>query len=240
MDPSRIPLAVDTIAAVTGTGEERISTAHMRARSLKRRRAGRLIVARAGKREAFGDLMGHERLDAGDSMHLLSRGHFDTASIPEWFATHIGRIERMTASSLTISAQAVAAMERLDEAGLIGEARIIVQDLTMSRSDNRANIEAIRRWMQNPDHTLRIAESHAKVIVLEFADAPTVVIEASANLSSNDNRLEQYAIHADDGLAAFHLEWLNEVFAWTQEALPRSWFPSPLSPTQIHTPGGAP
>lgn len=240
MDPTRIPLPVDATAAVTGTGEARQSTATLRARSLKRRRAGRLIVARAAKRQAFGELMGDERLEAGDSVHLLSRGHFDTASIPEWFALHVGRIERMTVSSLTIAAQAVAAMERLDEAGLIGEARVMVQDLTMSRSDNRANIEAIRRWMQNPAHTLRIAESHAKVIVLEFADAPIVVVEASANLSSNDNRLEQYAIHADAELAAFHLEWMDEVFAWTREALPRTWFPSALPVTTLPTTGGTP
>ena len=119
-------------------------------------------------------------------------------------------------------------MERLDDAGLIGQARIIVQDLTMRRSDNRANVEAIRRWMQNPAHVLKVAESHAKVIVMEFTNAPIVVIESSANLSSNDSRLEQYAIHMDEPLARFHLEWMEEVFSWTEQSLPRNWFPSPL------------
>ena len=229
MNESRHPTKLTPAQAANGTGEERLSTAHVKAASLQRRRQGRLLIARAAKKQAFADLMPATGLQPGDSLHLISRGHFDTATIPEWFAINVERIERLTISSLTISKQAVEVMERLDQAGKIGQARIMVQDLTMRRSDNRANVEAIRRWMLNPVHTLKVAESHAKVIVMEFATQPTVVIESSANLSSNDSRLEQYAIHVDTELAAFHLSWMEEVFGYNKQALPRHWFPSPLA-----------
>ncbi len=226
-----VPGAPTHADAVTGTGEARVSTAHLRAERVRRRREGRLLVARATKLEQFGELMPDDGLQRGDSLHLISRGHFDTVSIPAWFARNVARLERLTASSLTISRQTVGVLADIDDEGLLGEARIIIQDLTMSRSDNRDNIEAVRRWMQHSVHTLRVAESHAKVLVLEFADAPTVVVEASANLSSNDHRLEQYALHVDEQLAAFHLAWMQEVFDWDRERLPRSWFPSP-APTR--------
>lgn len=217
---------------MSGTGEARQSTADFRARLLRRRQAGRVLAARAAKLDRFDALIG-DGIDPGERLHILSRGHFDTVTIPAWFAARYGGIRRLTASSLTISRPSVVVLQQLHADGLLDEARIVIQDLTMSRSEHRAHIEAVRNFMQSGTHTLRVVESHAKVIVIEPHAGPVVVVETSANLSSNDNRVEQYAIYADAELAAFHLEWLDEIFAHDEEKLRRSWRPSPASPRVV-------
>lgn len=232
MKPSPMPKP----SSSTGS-EARQSTKDIKARAMRRRRDGRLMVARAAKLQAFGDLMGPVRMREGDVVHLLSRGHFDTVTIPAWFASEVAPIVRMTASSLSISADTVRVLKALEADGLLTEARVMVQDLTMSKSEYRAHIDAVRGWMHADNgHTLRIVETHAKVIVLEFDQAPPVVIEASANLTSNDNRLEQYVVTCDHGLAAFHLEWLDQAFGHGSEKLPRSWRPSAKPLTTIRGP----
>jgi len=51
-------------------------------------------------------------------------------------------------------------------------------------------------------------KNHAKVIVIE-AGARSLVVEGSANFTANP-RIEQYVLTRDEGLAAFHAEWMME------------------------------
>lgn len=208
------------------SGEARTSTRHITERATRTRHA-RLEALRAIKLETYAATVEHlEPLTPGDTIHTISRGQFDTITILAYYAHTIGKITRLTASSLSISRQSIQVLQLLEANDLLGEARIAVQDLTMKRSEHREHIDAIRGWMHaGHRHTLRCAETHAKVYVLEFDEHPPIVVESSANLTSNDNRLEQYTITSSVDLAAFHLDWLDEIFGYPDGKLPRNAFP---------------
>jgi hypothetical protein len=146
----------------------------------------------------------------GFSLHCITKGNYAAWDlVPAVLEmTAPAYIERLSIATLSYSASNAAQLVELFDAGRIrrvaflcssyfeGTSGTEFQDLAAAMADRRQRFAAVR--------------THAKIIGLRLSNGAAYAIELSANLRSCRN-VEQFAIHHDADLLAFHEKWIDHL-----------------------------
>lgn len=149
---------------------------------------------------------------AGESMHLIARGHFDAFDL---VPAVLRLAEPVTIAELNIATlgfnekNAARLIELLD-AGDIGRVTFVCSQYFSGMSDGKPVFEALCRDLGERGHPITAARCHAKILGFELTDGRCIVSESSANLRSCRN-IEQFTITHDRDLLAFHRRWMQDV-----------------------------
>jgi hypothetical protein len=102
-------------------------------------------------------------------------------------------------------------MCELHDAGKIGSIRLLCSHYFASTSGPIYEF-AVEQFASRPSAHFLSIRTHAKMLLMAFADGRKIVIESSANLRSCKN-IEQASIFADAELYQFHRDWIDQLFA---------------------------
>lgn len=146
----------------------------------------------------------------GESFHVLLSGHFRNADfIPSILDLAGERCERLSVCTLGYDRKTVDMLLRELDAGRI--AHLAMLSCVYAQS----HFPELHAWLtteldQRGSRHLA-ARVHVKCMAFDFADGRRIAVESSANLRSC-NMAELTTVTADDGLTAFHHEWIAELF----------------------------
>lgn len=180
-----------------------------RRRSKKRHYQHMLHVANAAKQ--LGSLP-----PAGESLHCIMRGNFNGWDL-------VPAILRLAAPA-TIRSLYVATLG-FNETNATELVELLdkgdIQNVTFIcsiyfRTTSGDVFEYLHHQLQTRGQRALAIRCHAKILLCEMTDGRSLVVESSANLRSCNN-IEQFALHHDAELLAFHRSWMDDVAAKSSE-----------------------
>lgn len=146
----------------------------------------------------------------GSILHAVVGGNFIIGDIlPSLVAA------RGTPRSIAIATLSLSVKNIEDLAGILRDAPRMQMDLLISHYFQNTSgeiFQSIEKLLVAPfgeRFRVKIARSHAKLILFDYESAP-LVIETSGNLRSSNN-IEQLTVSCDRGLLDFHRKWISEV-----------------------------
>jgi hypothetical protein len=158
-------------------------------------------------------LLPHLPKNEEERLHAIIAGDFIFCDLVCAVVARHGAPRRLTCATLSLSLKNVAALEKL------ASNHGFPIDLLLSHYFEKTNQAIFAALLAVRDRCplirVRIARSHCKITLFDYPDFP-LVIESSANLRSSRN-LEQVSIFADRELLDFHLQWIEEAAAATQQ-----------------------
>lgn len=197
---------LDDDQETAGTGLE---TDHKPARRALRRQARRRFE-RVAEQEALADIIKTPPAP-GESIHVVSDARFDFWTWAPQMVRWIGRTEAFYCSTWTASRVNVVEFFELWDAGQIGVGHFLTG--TYFKRRETAVYTLLLEGIRARGGRYRAFQNHAKVMLLDNAQAGAwITVEGSANLTSNP-RTEQYVITNERRLWEFHRQWMEEAFS---------------------------
>ncbi len=148
----------------------------------------------------------------GTVLHLLTAKRFALFNVIEAVLNMRApaKIRHLSICTLGFSTANVEALAAMLDAGQVEKLDFIFS--VYFRSLEKENCERLTIELGRRGARIIALLQHAKILVIEMTDGKNFVVESSSNLRSCAS-LEQTSIFADDGLAAFHRSWMNELFS---------------------------
>jgi len=202
-------LVEDLLGLTTGPagGADALETEHMPAGRAHGRTPARRRYERIAQRQQLLDVIPAPP-GPGESIHVIGTGLYDFWTFIPQFITWVGRAERLTCSTWTMSRPNVVELFELWDSGAIVTADVLT-GLYFKRRES-AVYAMIQSGIRARGGRYRAFRNHAKVLLIEAPAAGAwITVEGSANLTANP-RLEQYVITNDRDLYAFHRSWTEE------------------------------
>lgn len=175
---------------------------------LRRHRKLDLVDARQAKdaAESLGRIP-----DEGESLHMVISGRFALWDfVPAMLTLSGTTITAMHIATLGFSKRNIAKMCELHDAGRIGSIHLLCSHYFAGTSGAIYDF-AVEQFATRSGCKFLSVRTHAKMVLVAFADGRKIVIESSANLRSCKN-IEQVSIFADGALYAFHRGWIEGLF----------------------------
>lgn len=143
----------------------------------------------------------------GESLHAICTHRMDMTDLIAVLLHHLGTCDRMYIATLSFNPRNLKAM-----VGWMDRREVLKLSLLNSKMNKAWKKEtwslAIEAFA-NRGQRAAAADSHAKVITMEFASGENYWIEGSANLSGNGSGREQVMIcNGADGVA-WHRDWIE-------------------------------
>ncbi len=151
--------------------------------------------------------------EPGETWHVLMAGAYDGWDLVDAILTHAApaTITELRLGTLGFNSSNATRLIELLENGKVGRCTMLVS--TYYASDPKESETCYRLSIELPERGgwYCVCRSHAKVVAAKLSDGRCFVIESSANLRSCRN-IEQFTISQDEGLYAFHSQWMEDVF----------------------------
>jgi hypothetical protein len=172
------------------------------------RRQYKIKMKSALKRESLSDIF-QELPDNGESLHLISNGHFDYFTfvplildmLPQKYCVHF------YGSTWTMSRQNVLDLFDYFDNAKVGQISIFT-GLYFKRRES-AVYATLLEGIQSRKQRYIAFKNHAKIMLFNHQDT-YLTVEGSANFTANP-RLEQTTITNDKALWQFHVDWMEEI-----------------------------
>lgn len=101
---------------------------------------------------------------------------------------------------------------RLLDEGKVGEVRLLCSHYFRGTSGGIWELAAAELAERQDRAKFLSVRTHAKLLAIKLSDGRTVTVESSANLRSCKN-VEQMTVIGDPGVYAFHVAWIDQLFA---------------------------
>lgn len=181
-------------------GDKRLARRAMRKRAVDARQA-------KDAADAIGELPGPK-----DSVHMLIAGKFALWDFVPAAISMGGDVEWLTIATLGFSNRNITQLCDLIDAKKINRARMLCSHYFAGTSKPIYDF-AVAEFKARPARMEFMSiRTHAKILLLAFADGRRLTLESSANLRSCKN-IEQASAFGDPMLYDFHSEWISELFA---------------------------
>lgn len=157
--------------------------------------------------EAMGAIPGED-----DAIHMAISGRFALFDfVPAALELGGCKIDAVTIATLGFSRRNVLKLCELIDAGRIGNARMLYSHYF--RGTSAELCECLdEQFAARPERArAATARTHAKILLVAFADGRRMTLESSANLRSCKN-IEQATAIGGEALYGFHLGWIDGLF----------------------------
>lgn len=182
-----------------------LTASQRHARPVEQRHLLRIQQKRAAAREILTELP-----LPGHSWHIVSNAAYDYWTwIPVLIDLLGGRIDSLYCSTWTMSRHNVTELFELFDAQKIARVSMLT-GIYFKRRESAVYATLLSGLLARGQRYLAF-ENHTKISLLA-APPHYITIEGSANLTANP-RLEQYVMSNDQALHAFHVKWMEEIYA---------------------------
>ena len=185
-------------------------------RHTRREHKAAMIDARAAKTAA--EAMEGRLPDVDEAIHIVISGRFALFDfVPAALAIAGCRVDALTIATLGFSTRNIDKLCALVDAGEIGSVRMLCSHYFAGTS-SKIYDAAAEAFAARPDRMEFLSiRTHAKILLLAFADGRRLTMESSANLRSCKN-LEQSSAFGSPDLYDFHRGWIDGLFAASKGA----------------------
>lgn len=155
----------------------------------------------------------------GESLHTVMSGEREGRPCCYDFACVVAcvlrsrpaRCERLRNVTLTFSAANVQEVARWLDSGKVASAAIVCSDFHR-KANTGIYAQAVAELVRERKQIVTSARTHAKIVLLDFADGLKIAMESSANLRSHRTD-EQLTIINDPGIHDWHAGWIDRLVA---------------------------
>lgn len=190
-----------------------IHASHIRAREAAGqaravRRQARRHTRRAKAQAHLAEIL-PARFEEGDSWHVISHGDIDALSYLIHALDGVDYFDHVLLSSWCMSKDDLIQIESWLDAGRIDRLDLYMGEIFPSQYGDE--YELALRLQKDYGLRLVIARNHSKItLASNTREKYYLAIESSANINTNP-RIEQTAIHADQALYDFYLEFFSGI-----------------------------
>ena len=157
------------------------------------------------------DLARDLRVGNGERFNVIVSGNFVFGDFLHAYLTlHHIRAERMTITTLSLSARNIDSLKRLMELGYIGDLDMVLSIYFYGHERWQLIPHLYKSLDKDNRFQLAIAGIHTKIIFFETHEGQKIVIHGSANLRSSVN-VEQFTIEENSELYDFYAECFSKV-----------------------------
>lgn len=168
------------------------------------RRANRHELRRANAQAQLASIL-PATFTPGESWHVISRGDIDSLSYVRHVLQGVEFIDHLLLSTWCIARNDLEEIRAWLDTGRVDQFDLYAGEIFPSQYGDE--YELMTQLCNTYGCRLVIARNHSKVTLMsQPAEGLYIAIESSANVNTNP-RIEQSAIHCDQALHAFHLEF---------------------------------
>lgn len=158
------------------------------------------------KKENF-DLILKELPEPGEALHLLSNGTYNLMNFIIFLTEKFKVVDELFISTWATSTTNVNDLLKFFDNGIIKNLNVLLGDYHKFKS--RAEFGMLANGLMERKQRFCIFNNHVKLIIAR-KDADYIVVESSANLTSNP-RLELHTISNNADLYTFHEQWMLQM-----------------------------
>jgi hypothetical protein len=152
----------------------------------------------------------------GESLHAVVTARLDLTDIVNALLDTVGSCDRMRVATLGFNERNLRAMLGWLDSGRVQSLALVASIFFRSHKGDLWE-QTLAEFRQRGQRAA-CCQSHAKVVALQFADGRAFSIEGSSNLCGNGSGREQFALFADQDLAAWHSAWIEELVSRHEQA----------------------